>query len=125
MNKAESACVAYAIARMEAKRLTKIMADSRCARIVAWCDTEEAAYDPSYAPDSLGPRPDTCVTEHWMDYGQSKGSECPLEECCPACQAVIAAVAERRFWRAKLGAAKRVILALGKSLNAHTFEESK
>jgi hypothetical protein len=129
----ELACIEYAIAVAEVRRLTELIGKQQCERQTAWAQriadgyeaVEKAQLKNTPAPefDFSERRPETCVTQHWQSTLEGSGDyvrEVPvlaLEDCCAGCQAVIELHAQRKMWRRKLGAAKRSIEALGKRLN--------
>jgi hypothetical protein len=109
----EEAAVDYVIAVAEIRRLTKIMGNGECSIV------SEAVL----AGKSGSPATDSCVKQCWSIHLErdhnGEGREVPdldYEEACERCKGVMDAFHERREWRAKLGAIKRVIEAHGKRL---------
>jgi hypothetical protein len=120
--KAEDACVAYAIAHAEDKRLTKIIGASECARLAQWT-VDMMSYKSEFPP-----QPNNCIADYWSFHLEGCAESyrevrnLTYDECCSACKVVLDTIKKRKGWRAKLGAAKRSILAIGRRLNAHKAE---
>ncbi len=103
---AEQACINYAIASIKVSRLTKELGQCLCERI-----KEYEAFCVSNLSNEVIKTPDSCLFElfHQDRYA---------DDCCQECDRALDLIRQRRPFRAKLGAAKRSILAIGKRLNA-------
>ena len=103
---AEQACINYAVARVEVLRLTKEIGQCLCERI-----KEHEAFCVSDLFDIFIKTPDSCLFELFHQ-------ERDADDCCQECDRALDLIRQRRPHIARLGAAKRSILAIGKRLNA-------
>jgi hypothetical protein len=107
---AEDACIEYAIAVADVRQLTRVIGDpeNQCLRWSKW-----------EANKFVGVAPEPCLTVHWRidhDRDGREVPEMPYDDMCDSCKLRCDRVRERKIARERLGAAKRVVGAIGKRL---------
>ena len=100
---AEQACINYAVAWEADKKATAAIGSCHCELI-----------DKYYSEGSNGVHPDSCLTQLFKSRGDEDAEP---DELCEPCELALRLIEERKPIRAKFGAAKRNVLAVGKRLN--------
>lgn len=105
----EDACIEYAIANAEVRRISKAIGSYQCLLEAEFC-----------AGPQLGAIPDTCIKQFYTTHveGYETFPNMEEEEMCDACKSKHALVLERKVARQRFGKAKRMVTSVGKRLNA-------
>lgn len=103
----EEACVKYAIANAEVRRISKAIGSYQCLVEAEFC-----------AGPQFGDAPETCLKQFYTTHveGYETFPDMEEEEMCDACKSKHALVLERKDARQRFGKAKRLVTAVGKRL---------
>lgn len=126
----EDACVEYAIAVAEVRRLTRKIGDAQCIHLKGWSagfdNLEESDWD---ALAAYPPSPETCLHKR---FNMPTGPEGEIHHTtvaaihaamCSGCSEAFEYVQTRRTARRRVGGAKRSVEAVGKRLNAEVSRD--
>lgn len=104
----EDACIEYAIANAEVRRISNAIGEHQCLVVKDFC-----------AGQQFGELPETCLKQFYTTHveGYETFPDMEEEEMCDECKAAHALVLQRKDARQRFGKAKLAVTVVGKRLN--------